>query len=210
MGWGALIDLRISELNFNRVDNGDLAQETVILLEHMFLTMLAELEKQDSLGANSNVRNLGLIMGFYASKASEVHSAGYVNTDTDSKAKTYRGQNFVPYLLGYTRKHNIAMHGPSDIDKIIAEGEEEAEENDVKLPTAKKDPWKWATAFKAYERKNQAASHGRRRKTKIGGDSLDITSFSSQERKAASFTKKDPLTADMIKAIKEGLVLQLA
>lgn len=139
--------MRISELTLYRADDRDLVQETVILLEHMFLAMLAELEKQDSLSAHSNVRNLGLIMGFYASKASEMRSAGYVDMDIDSKTKTYQGQNFVPYLLGYARKYNIVMHGPSDIDEIIAEGEEEAEEKDVKLPTAKKRPLEMGDGF---------------------------------------------------------------
>lgn len=44
----------------------------------------------------------------------------------------------------------------------------------------------------------------------IGGDQYDITTWSSAERKKHSFDKKDPLDKKMIKALKQGLVMQLA
>ncbi|KAE8414268.1 hypothetical protein BDV36DRAFT_286322 [Aspergillus pseudocaelatus] len=190
------------------IDDGDLFQETSILLEQMFLAMLAELEKEGQLEAHSDVHNIGLIMGLIASKANNLRSDGFIHINR-SKAKSYHGQNFIPYLLAYASKGNITMRGPSNIDEIIAEGEELSEQENVELPTAQKDPWKWGTAFKAYKR-NAVAPYGGRPRTAIGGDRLDITTYSSAERKRASFTKKDPLTADMIKSIKEGLVLQLA
>lgn len=83
---------------------------------------------------------------------------------------------------------------PSDIDDIIADAEGEAEEDDVKLPSAKNDPWERQAAFKRYERESRIPYFSERHKTKIGGNSLDISTFSSQERKKASFTKKDPFT----------------
>lgn len=118
--------------------------------------------------------------------------------------------DFVPYLLKYARKHNITIHGPSDIEDIIADAEGEAEEDDVKLPSPKNDPWGWQDGFKRYERESRLPYFSQRHKTNIGGDSLDISAFSSQERKKASFTKKDPFTANMIKDIKEGMILQLS
>ncbi|KAE8316876.1 hypothetical protein BDV41DRAFT_573380 [Aspergillus transmontanensis] len=215
-GYGAIEVVQNMMLDFDeasgkwqqQIDDGDLFRETTILLEQMFLTMLAELEKEGQLEAHSDVHNIGLIMGLIASEANTLRSDGSINIKK-SKAKSYHGQNFIPYLLAYASKGNISMRGPSNIDEIIAEGEELSEQENVELPTAQKDPWKWGTAFKAYKR-NAVAPYGGRSRTVIGGDCLDITTYSSAERKKASFTKKDPLTADMIKKIKEGLVLQLA
>ncbi|EIT78186.1 hypothetical protein BDV35DRAFT_405806 [Aspergillus flavus] len=190
------------------IDDGDLFRETTILLEQIFLTLLAELEKEGQLEAHSDVHNIGLIMGLIAGEANTLRSDGFINIKK-SKAKSYHGQDFIPYLLTYASKGNISLRGPSNIDEIIAEGEELSEQENVELPTAQKDPWKWGTVFKAYKR-NAVAPYGGRSRTAIGGDCLDITTYSSAERKKASFTKKDIISADMIKKIKEGLVLQLA
>jgi hypothetical protein len=43
----------------------------------------------------------------------------------------------------------------------------------------------------------------------LGGDSLDLTTWSSAERKAHSFEKKDPLGKEIMDAIKKGEVLQV-
>ncbi|RAK73190.1 uncharacterized protein BO72DRAFT_480449 [Aspergillus fijiensis CBS 313.89] len=172
------------------IDDGDLFGETMIILELMFLSMLADLEQQ----------------------ADAMRSDGFIEApEGKKKKKTYAGEHFVPYLLAYGAKHNITMYGPSNIADIIAEAEEEAEEQNVELPAAAQDPWGWATCFKAYERKNKATAYGAgsRGKAAIGGDSLDITTYSPAERKAQSFNKKDPLTKDMIKALKDGMCLSI-
>ncbi|PWY96182.1 hypothetical protein BO94DRAFT_570544 [Aspergillus sclerotioniger CBS 115572] len=195
------------------IDDGGILDETQILFEHMFLCMLAELEKQGQLGPNSDVRNLGFVMGMYADEVKTKRSDFEIpDPEIQTKSRkgvSYRGQNFVPYLVAYATRRNITMHGPSNMDEIIAEAEEEAEQEDVVLPTGNKDPWKWMAALKAYEKKNRLLGYGGIRKTQVGGDALDITTFSSQERKRRSFSKQDPLTADMIQSIKDGLVLQL-
>lgn len=183
----------------------------MIILELMFLSMLAELEKQGQL---AHVRNLGWVMGMVAREAYAMRSDGFIEAPEGmkkKKKKAYAGEHFVPYLLAYGAKHNITMYGPSNIADIIAEAEEEAEEQNVELPAAAQDPWGWATGFKAYERKNKATAYGAgsRSKAAIGGDSLDITTYSPAERKAQSFNKKDPLTKDMIKALKDGMCLSI-
>jgi hypothetical protein len=52
-------------------------------------------------------------------------------------------------------------------------------------------------------------SAGNRTTVVIGGDSLDITTWTSAERKKKAYDKKDPLGKE-IDAIKEGLILDLA
>lgn len=44
----------------------------------------------------------------------------------------------------------------------------------------------------------------------IGGDGLDISTWSNAERRHYAFDKKDPLPKDTVKNLKEGLVLILA
>ncbi|OOO07094.1 hypothetical protein OAory_01092970 [Aspergillus oryzae] len=105
------------------IDDGDLFRETTILLEQMFLTLLAELEKEGQLEAHSDVHNIGLIMGLIAGEANTLRSDGFINIKK-SKAKSYHGQDFIPYLLAYASKGNISLRGPSNIDEIIAKGEE--------------------------------------------------------------------------------------
>ncbi|RAH41046.1 uncharacterized protein BO95DRAFT_374144 [Aspergillus brunneoviolaceus CBS 621.78] len=194
------------------IDDGDLFGETMIILELMFLSMLAELEKQGQL---AHVRNLGWVMGMVTREADAMRSDGFIEAPEGmkkkKKKKAYAGEHFVPYLLAYGVKHNITMYGPSNIADIIAEAEEEAEEQNVELPAAAQNPWGWATGFKAYERKNKVTAYGAgsRSKAAIGGDSLDITTYSPAERKAQSFNKKDPLTKDMIKALKDGMCLSI-
>lgn len=50
---------------------------------------------------------------------------------------------------------------------------------------------------------------GKTPRTPIGGDTLDITTWTSEERKRKSFDKKDPLGKAEIDAIKNGLVMSL-
>ncbi|PYI09786.1 hypothetical protein BO78DRAFT_458957 [Aspergillus sclerotiicarbonarius CBS 121057] len=191
------------------IDDGGILDETNVLYEHMFIAMLAELEKQGQLGPNSDVRNLGFIMGMYASEATNTPSE-YDDPDTQPGSGTYYGEIFVQYLAAYATRRNVTIHGPSDLDESIAKAEEVTDPEDVVFPTGNKDPWKWVAAMKAYEKRNKGVAFGASRKSNVGGDSLDITTFSSAERKRKSFTKTDPLTPDMIKSIKEGEVLQMS
>ncbi|PYI00176.1 hypothetical protein BO71DRAFT_312568 [Aspergillus ellipticus CBS 707.79] len=194
------------------IDDSDCFQATTILVEHMFLSMLSELESQGQMGPNSDVRNLGMIMGLYAMEAQTLRTDGFIDPVPEAEETRYHGEHFVPYLVTYARKHNITIHGPSELDDILAKAEEEAEEQDVKVPAhgrTGRTPWDWATALKNYERVYRTSS-GRGSGRNIGGDGYDITTMTSKERARKSFAKKDPLTPDMLKGLREGLILQLA
>ena len=151
----------------------------------MFLAMMATLERNDLLKPDSEIENLAMVMGL-AIRLDEYDEDGGNFEDLPK------------YLHAYAAKHNIVLHDLPDNDEpepVPATGM-----GSLPAPTAKKnDPWGFATELKKLAKEQV-----------VGGDNYDITTMSAAERKKASFTKKDPLSAKEIKALKEGLVMQLA
>lgn len=179
--------------------------------------MLAKLERQKLLKPDSEVRNIGLVMGMYAKLANgmrndlglfEDKSGG--EDDDDEEDEDEEGENanskkapsrkkmnpdrFESYIFAYAKKYNVDLRGPLDVDKLDVE--------EVGLPKVGADPWGWTACLKIYK-----DNHGRGKK--IGGDHYDITAMSSAERKRSSHNGKDPLDRKEIEALKEGLVLQV-
>ncbi|RAK94842.1 uncharacterized protein BO80DRAFT_498173 [Aspergillus ibericus CBS 121593] len=188
------------------IDDGEILDKTRTMYEYMLLAMLAELDKQGQLGPNSDVRNLGFIMAMYADESMSNRSQYKFPASRARRDGSYYGEDFVLCLVAYAARRNITMHGPPDIDETIARAEEETEQEDIVLPTRNKDPWDWVPSMKMYERRNSLVAYGGIPKVKIGGDALDITTFSSAERKRKSFNGTDPLTPNMIKSLKAGLL----
>lgn len=174
--------------------------------------MLARLESQKLLDETSGVKNLGLIMALYIKFAAESWVKDLLDDDGEEEANTHPSQftwvpgNFDDYINAYANKYGITLYGLVDMDGLTA-----TLETDVSLPTAEAD-WGWAASFKAYQKRyGHSSSWGRGpSKGKIGGDSLDITTWSSTERKQASFDKKDPFSATDLKNLKAGMVMRTA
>lgn len=151
----------------------------------MFLTMMATLERLDLLKPDSEIKDIGMVMG--------------LAIRLDSYAEDNEGTEDLPkYLHAYAAKHNIILRDvPKDSEPeetVSATGKGSLPE-----PTAKKnDPWGFAQELKQL-RKEQT----------LGGDKFDITTMSGPERKKAHFDRKDPLDKKAIKALKEGLVMQM-
>lgn len=176
----------------------------------MFLAMLAKLECQNLLKPGTEAKNLGVVMAMYIKQADSFPSddlrPDYEDDEEPTKGSkktvTFNPDHFDAHVLAYATKYNIKLLGPSDIDDLVGELEE------VDLPAAGEDPWDWAAEFQAYVRDVGMSRRGK--KPGIGGDSLDITTWNSAERKTQSFNKKDPLGKEEIDAIKNGMVLQMA
>jgi len=180
-----------------RIDDGDRLDATIQLAGRVFLSMLASLESKKVLSETSEVKDLGLVMALYMQMAKEFRYDLSLLEGSDQSSR------FDDYVLGYANKYGIPLVGPADIDDITAQCD-----GTVKLPVAtaaKPDPWGSAAAIKKHE-KEHGTSGGRGKKVSIGGDKHDIMAFSSAERKAQSFTKKDPLGKKEIEALKMGLI----
>lgn len=192
--------------------------------------MLARLEVEKMLREVSEVKNLGFIMALYMKLASDLRSSDLLQEEdeddddddeeeevpTTKKTKKNRGQDnpfkfnpaqFDDYVVAYANKYGIPLQGLDDIDDIAAECD-----GTVELPVATKeapDPWGFSGALLKYTQDHGTAQPGKGKKAQIGGDRMDITTWSSAERKSYSFSDKDPLGKKEIEAIKQGMVMQL-
>lgn len=192
----------------NRVDDADSIRMLIRLVGRTFLAMLARLEREQRHVENSEVKNLGLIMSMFAQIAEDMRNSDVLEggeeetveleaTDGEAKTFTFDLDNFDNYILGYAKRHNIALPGRSDVEDSMAKMCPE--------PT-RTDPWNTAAAFRKYEDECGRAEHSRQKPT-MGGDRLDITTWSSSERRAHSLTGRDPLGKRELAALKMGLVM---
>jgi hypothetical protein len=151
--------------------------------------MLATLDREGLLKADSEVKSLGVVMG------------AFIRLIVNGIRFGIQGGGLDKRVLAYAKKHNIELKGLSDIENKLEKPKAEADMLELPASDAKEgDPWGWKQALAQYKKK-----HGR---PGIGGDHLDITTWTSAERKKASFDKKDPMNKKMINAIKEGLIMQ--
>ena len=124
---------------------------------------------------------------------------------------------FDKQIVAYAHKYQIQLRGPGDIDDMVSALGPEA--LTVRLPKtgtggAVTDPFNFAKTFKEYKQDNRHITSfmSKRKggpKTAIGGDALDITTWTPAERKQFNFDKKDPFSKEEIAAIKKGLVIQM-
>lgn len=174
----------------------------------MFLTVLAKLEREDVLNNESEVKNIGLMVAIIIKLADRWREDDILADEGETeKLKRCPGKTmeFIPSefdacAYAYAYKHSIPVQGVAGVDDLVYALE------DAELPNPADDPWKWSNSFKKYKREFGVSP---RSKGGIGGDGLDITSWSSADRKEHSFDEKDPLGKNEIKALKEGLILQM-
>lgn len=129
----------------------------------MFLSMLATLERNDLLKPDSDVKNLGQIMSLYIRWAADT----LPEASMDPK-------ELEDIVLAYATKHKIELAGLSVMKTDRVQLQERADKLKLSQPTDKEnDPWGWKKIFKDYKQ-----DYG-----PIGGDKLDLTTWSSAERK---------------------------
>ncbi|KAJ5368896.1 uncharacterized protein N7496_008656 [Penicillium cataractarum] len=149
------------------IDDGDGLDMFLHAVRTMFLAMMATLERLDLLKPDSEIKNIGMVMG--------------LAIRLDAFAEDNEGTEDLPkYLYAYAAKHNIVLR---DVP----------EDSELEEPV----PATGKGAEAAQERTN------------TGGDQFDITTMSAPQRKKAHFDRKDPLDKEAIKALKEGLVMQM-
>jgi hypothetical protein len=181
--------------------------------------MLARLEHGNLLSNDSEILNIGMVMALY------MMIPGLLGFTIDSKPKEALGpkkdgmnwcpDEFTDHIVAYARRYEIKLVGPKDIDELIDNADVEA---DLPVPAsnagAKADPFSFEKTMKTYCSRHKGVTQflskrSKAGRTPIGGDALDITTWTSAERKKFAFNKKDPLSAREIAAVKAGDVMTL-
>ncbi|KAH9883568.1 hypothetical protein F4778DRAFT_775118 [Xylariomycetidae sp. FL2044] len=190
------------------IDDGECVNATFRLIGRMFLYMLSELDKQDLVGDNTEVKSLGCIMAMYMKLVPDMRPYGVLEAGKGGARKTFKEDEFDDAILSYAKKRGVTLRGPGKIGELAGRLRGE-----VDLPKqGATDPWGWNAALKKYQQryKGLTGSFTRKQTSGIGGDALDMTTWTSAERKAKSFDSKDPLGKKEMDAIKQGLVMQPA
>ncbi|KAJ5945823.1 hypothetical protein N7454_002662 [Penicillium verhagenii] len=164
---------------FWTVEDGEGVEALCKMASCMFFAMLDTLERNNLLGPESEVSNLGLIMALFL-----------------RFGKEFESDDFAADIFAYAKKYNIKLVGLSKdhFDELQHEYESGDGNDERERPKSFDD------AFARYK-KSQGP---------IGGDKLDVTSWTTAERKEHSFDKKDPFDAKSKAAIKAGGVLAFA
>ncbi|KXX80644.1 hypothetical protein MMYC01_203400 [Madurella mycetomatis] len=189
------------------IDDGETVETTFQLVGRMFLAILAKLERANLLGRNSEIQNLGLIMSLFMAVANDHRPYGLLEKSRKEligpakDKKWWQPHAFDNHILAYARKYDIDLAGRDDTERIIAEANDAVELPTVESKAGKADPFKFARELDAYKMKCGGISafmtsrmSGRKSCHQgIGGDNLDITTWSSAARKKMAFDERDPL-----------------
>ncbi|KAI1171151.1 hypothetical protein F4777DRAFT_591438 [Nemania sp. FL0916] len=194
----------------SRMDT-ETVHDTYLLIGRMFLAMLARLDSLDLLSGDSEVKSLGCTMALYMQMADEWRGENILPEDDRKEYKAKKALQpayFDDAILSYAVKRNITMRGPDKIQELIDDAEPEPE-----LPAKDaKDPWAFKRQYTKYSNEYAqlvTSMIGKRKSGGMGGDALDFTTWSSAERKAHHFDKKDPLKKKDLDNLKDGMIMQM-
>lgn len=166
-------------------EDGDTVNEMFVAFAIMFLTMLATLKRNGLLKSDSEVKNIGAIMGLFIRFMVDVEEYGI----------NWEGE--YAYIEAYAAKHDITIHG------LNHERYEKPSGETVELPEAtanSNDPWGWKKTLASLKKNNDG---------RMGGDSKDITTWTPAERKKVAFDKKDPISRSAMTHIKNGRIMEM-
>ena len=192
-------------------EDSDTVAETVGQICRMVLTALSMLnDKKNDKGKfkdGATVYNLSWMMSLYHRVAEEMRGSSVLDRAATTIPKTFkfRAGNFDLYLNAFAKHLEVKGHGAAEIPQNAVEK--------VRMPKlGGKDPWGWDKSFFTFKTDHATPDFGLggEKFSTIGGDKLDISAWSSAERKKHSFDKKDPFPKDIAKKLKEGLCLTLA
>ncbi|KAI1333985.1 hypothetical protein F5Y15DRAFT_403399 [Xylariaceae sp. FL0016] len=180
---------------------GSLVASSFICLRSLMIsTLWAMRQKPKALGTN---------MGMYVGFGYEMRDSNFLGDDPRKKNKQFNEDYFEDAIVINAEKRGVTLKGPEDIYKVQCHCR-----GDIELPKqGTADPFgfkshlgKYKTRWSSLAMALPLAKHGYQG---IGGDALDITTWTSAQRKAKAFGKKDPMKKKTIDALKEGLVMQM-
>ncbi|THX45545.1 hypothetical protein D6D06_10435 [Aureobasidium pullulans] len=192
---------------WHMVDDGERSWLTYSLLGFMLLAALNRMDREGDFKVDSKYKDLSLVLGVWAKAADDL--GGDVSDPLDdgksgsSDMGDYAGFNLLwfRYLLAFAKENSVPIQGVTDVDDNIEEWYSQID-GKVKLPPKKEDRFGWKTKFNKYIK-----SYGKG--GKIGGEEFRIPLWTREKRKKYAFDKKDPLSDEQIKALKDGMVLQM-
>jgi hypothetical protein len=203
----------------------DAVEATYQLIARLFMSMLAQLERKNLLANRSEIENLGLIMALFMVIAADSREEYGVFEDSTEEPlgpvndkRTWKPHAFDNHILAYACKYDIDLVGDTDLDELIGEANAY-----VKLPvpesnnTAQADPFGFRIALEKYKADHGGItasmalnfpSNATHVPPPIGGDSLDMTTWSTTRRRAGTQRHcSDPLSKEQMDAVKKGMVL---
>lgn len=203
------------------MDDPDLLDDTYELIGRLFLAMLARLAGKGLLGPQSPIRNLGLVMTLFILTAAEAreHAAvlGELKQEPLPSSELWEPQNFERYIVAFSREHRIGLVGLPNVNEVLATIDSSATLPAFACPLCsgdrEYDAFNYQKALRDYKEMYAglfATLVGQRvSRPTIGGDSLDITTWSSSERASCALDRRDPLSEEQMEAIRKGLVMML-
>ncbi|KAK6430393.1 hypothetical protein LTR95_013449 [Oleoguttula sp. CCFEE 5521] len=187
-------------------DDGDGTAERYVTVGYAFLALLNEVDRLGQLKADSEFRDLGLVMALYvlwAQREADVMSGMHDDPYWYHKIVGYARQAAIDLTAAPFREAKTLL---DDMDDEVASDEDAEEERaKEKVPPegkAKPDRWGFKARIKNFEEKYGKSAQGG--KPKLGGQQYDITKMSRSERASHAFDDKDPLADIPIKELKAG------
>lgn len=155
------------------------------MITFMFLSMLITLEEEGLLGPNTKVKNLGMIMAMFIHLIDE--------------ERPYNGESFDIFVYAFAIKYKVELIGLHKSHLGMLQDEVLGKE-DILPEDGSEHPWVLEDALEDYM-ELEAASMS------VGGSDLDITAWTSAERKKHSFNGEDPISDETLAAMEEGGIL---
>lgn len=155
------------------------------MITFMFLSMLITLEEEGLLGPNTKVKNLGMIMAMFIHLIDE--------------ERPYNGESFDIVVYAFAIKYKVELIGLHKSHLGMLRDEILGKE-DILPEDGSEHPWVLEDALEDYM-ELEAASMS------VGGSDLDITAWTSAERKKHSFNGEEPISDETLAAMEEGGIL---
>ncbi|KAK4116051.1 hypothetical protein N656DRAFT_786541 [Canariomyces notabilis] len=180
-------------MELTQIEDGDLADATFLFCGRMFMSMPATLEREHLLKKDSEIKNLGQIMSLFKDIAIALRNYGILeDSNKEALGPVSDKKSWIPHayenqIYAYALKYGIEL---VPVGKGSRATSELKGDSDLPVPES-----------------NTGGKADPTSKTPIGGDLLDITTWSSSERKAKNFNKKDPLGKKELDALKQGMVM---
>jgi hypothetical protein len=181
---------------FNHVDDSDRVEGAWDLIGRAFLAMLNLLDRAGQLKADSDFKDLALVMALTLSFT--VHCR-------DLEV------GWAVQVIKYAQDNGLDLANSefAGAKHFIAKNQLDLRANKIKFPQRSTDRWQFKRAFTEHVQDYGTRSFfdpTRRRAAKLGGTAFDITKFSSEDRKRLAFDHEDPLAGFSEKELEAGMV----